>query len=258
MKCEYCGGNISIEHERCPFCDAANPFYEAHRKDMKEYKQNYESTKEQVMKKTNRVTGRAVYITAIVILSMLIILCLVMISVGRDLMWNIAYNIQESSNKKNANKYVEIVDELEENGDYIAFSEFMDKRYSYKSESPLLEYTAVKMAADYYVRIVDTFARAIDNGYYSQPSEMAERINSSLEGIYNCRKEFDSNPYNKAMYGEKHLKAVEDIISESHMLLEAYLGIDKETISALPEMSKANRLLVLEDAVKEVYFDVYE
>ena len=37
MRCEYCGGNISLEAEECPYCGAPNKHAKQHAKDMKKY-----------------------------------------------------------------------------------------------------------------------------------------------------------------------------------------------------------------------------
>ena len=48
MKCKFCGSNLGIEDEFCPHCGKPNDQFEGNRAEMKEYKEEFEKTKEEV------------------------------------------------------------------------------------------------------------------------------------------------------------------------------------------------------------------
>lgn len=48
MKCDFCGANLTIDDEVCPYCHTPNTHYVKHREDMHRYEQDYQSTKTEV------------------------------------------------------------------------------------------------------------------------------------------------------------------------------------------------------------------
>ena len=251
MKCEYCASDLSIEYEKCPYCNAPNPFYEAHRKDMKAYAQKYEATRRQVEEKTNRFAQKTVMITVICILLVLdfaaVILC--------TNIWEINYERYNRSNIKHASKYMAIAQELEDQGDYMGLYALLDSRYSYSSNNPMNEYSQVSFAVNAYVSIVNQFGYAIDGSFYGNEKEFAKKINDDLDKLYENIKQFDNNNFNSEKYSLKHKQTVEGMLDECYVLFEAYLGLDKDTLDSLRELSYSNRQLILEEAAKEVFFN---
>lgn len=45
MKCEFCGGTLSLENEYCPHCGRPNEHARKHIEDMRHYDSVYEETK---------------------------------------------------------------------------------------------------------------------------------------------------------------------------------------------------------------------
>lgn len=251
MKCEYCSANITIDNEKCPYCNAPNPFYEAHRKDMKEYKKRYESTTKEVVDKTNRFTKKTVSITIISVLAALnIIAILVLVN-----MWNITYAISNNYNKKHANEYALLAAGYEESGDYLKLYALMSSKYAYYNGSPLAEYSLVQTASGNYSSIVQTFGYVLTDSYYGDEGTFAQKINSNLESLYKIDTEFKDAKIKTGRYAVNHENAVEDMINESNILISAYLGLDIEKVNGLRELSTSKRQLIIEEAVKEVYFD---
>lgn len=251
MKCEYCGGTLSIENEKCPHCMADNPFYEAHRKDMKAYARRYAATEKKVVDKTERFAKRTLLITIIAILFALNIVVL-FVNIN---MWDINYARHERQNRKHAAENKKIAMQLEADGDYQAFNSFMETKYAYSYNGPMNELQTVQAAAGYYRSILQDFGNLIENSYYTDASEFAKRINGHLDSLYTTRKDFDRENYaDNERYQENHKASVDQIIKEVHEIIEAYLGIDSETLAQFPEMSSAKRQVLIEEAVEEVYF----
>jgi len=252
MKCEYCSANISIEDEKCPYCNAPNPFYEAHRKDMKEYKKKYDKTTKEVVDKTNRFTRKTVSVTLIAVLALLNVLAIFALVN----MWDITYAISQNRNKRHAAEYAQMAAQYEESGEYLKLYALMSAKYAYYYESPLGEYSLVNSAAGNYYGIVQTFGYLISGNKYTKEGDFAKKINSNLEAIYDIETEFEEAKYEHPRYSARHKSAVRDIIKESNILICAYLGIDEDVVeNDFPKMSTARRQLIIEEAVKEVYFD---
>ena len=71
MKCNFCGSNLGIEDEFCPHCGKPNDQFEGNRAEMKEYKEEFEKTKEEVKEssKTNSRIGRLIVIGVLSLIS---------------------------------------------------------------------------------------------------------------------------------------------------------------------------------------------
>lgn len=251
MKCEYCGSDLSIEYEKCPYCDALNPFYEAHRKDMKAYARKYAATEKQVVEKTNRFAKKSVRIT---IIAVLVIINLVFGILFANI-WEIRNKMHENANKRDAAKTVQMANDLEFSKDYLNFDALMDEKYYSYYKGPHNEFSMVMPAADDYVAIVKEIARLVDGSAYGNESEIADSIGRRLDYLYRDRDEINKATYEAERYAKRHRDAVEDIVNETHKILAAYLGLDKETVDSFEEMTSAERKMIIEKAVKEVYFN---
>ncbi|MGN0156099.1 MAG: hypothetical protein ACI39N_02540, partial [Lachnospiraceae bacterium] len=80
MKCKYCGANLAIEDEKCPFCGKPNPFMTKHRSEMKRFTKEFEKTKSEVIEKSNRFNSWTIRVTVIAVLVALNVTVLLMFS----------------------------------------------------------------------------------------------------------------------------------------------------------------------------------
>lgn len=62
MKCKYCGADLTMEDEVCPFCHNPNPYYVKHREDMHRYEQDYQETKSDVYETAGKTSRKATQI----------------------------------------------------------------------------------------------------------------------------------------------------------------------------------------------------
>ena len=74
IKCGFCGANIDINAEVCPYCGMKKSQFQAHREDMKKLQADYIKTKETAVKENVSFSKKAAYA---VMLSFILIACLV-------------------------------------------------------------------------------------------------------------------------------------------------------------------------------------
>lgn len=68
MKCKYCGADLTIDDEVCPFCHNPNPYYVKHREDMHRYEQDYQETKSDVYETAGKTSRKATQIAILAVL----------------------------------------------------------------------------------------------------------------------------------------------------------------------------------------------
>ena len=87
MKCPTCGANLQIEDEKCPFCGNPNPFAVKHQQDMRQYRQEFQETKQEVEKKTLHFNFFTARIAVIAVLLMMILGMVFVINEGPHYLW---------------------------------------------------------------------------------------------------------------------------------------------------------------------------
>ena len=97
MKCEKCGGNLSLEDVVCPHCDTLNEHAVQHIRDMNKYKKDYEGTKQEVYTVTKSYAGISVRIVIIAILVVLIVAC----SLLSEEFYSMKRKSEQAKSKKN-------------------------------------------------------------------------------------------------------------------------------------------------------------
>lgn len=251
MKCEFCAGDLSINDERCPHCDALNPFYEAHRKDMKRFEAELKSTEKEVKETTNKIKRSTLHIAIIAVLVVLNLIGGIFSVNSRD----ISYELNERKLQKRAPLSAKEAKALVEEQDYLSLNALLVHRSVYiRGNNPLTEYMAVSTVLNSYRSIFSQISNLINGTSYSNAEEIANTISTSLDRIYNERFE-EPKKRDGIYYAKEHLDTIDDIITEINVLLTAYLGIDSETLADFPNTSSASRQLVLEEAIKEVMAD---
>jgi len=261
MKCEFCSANMSIENERCPHCDAENPYYKAHRADMEAYAKRFASTESDVVKKTAKFTRKTFNIAATAVL-LVIILLLIIVRANMD---NINYSIDIAKNNANADNIAKELASYEDSHDYIGMANYFDSLNMKTYKTAVAEYTYVSDVARYCKYIKERLNKIVldKKAIYSLESE-AQDIGRFLNTIYDTRYVNISKSayYNVSAgpdyYSEKHVAAMDEMIEEIETMLQVYLKIDKETIKNFKDMSEAQRQLILEQKITEVAGDAKE
>lgn len=256
MKCEYCAGNLSIENERCPHCDAPNPYFKAHRQDMADYAKRFADTEKDVVKKTNKYTKNTFNIAVCAVL-VAVIAILILLVIRAD---DIAYNKQYRKNTKNAAAIAKVVKSYEDSKDYIGMAKYMNNIYmnTYKNEMTEFNYlTSVASEYSYIVEYMNKMVLKEDRS--SSAEDKAKYIARNLDSIYTTRYVTAENSKNiyanetPPYFKQEHLDAMDDMINNIHVMFKAYLKMDDETIASLKDMTAAKRQLLLEEKIGEVF-----
>ena len=230
MKCEYCGHSLNIEDKFCPACGRPNPLAVQHRKDMEQYKNKYEETRRDVIKKTRKAAGINV---PVIILAVLLLLC-VASGIFRVRAWDIGYDIREKNIGQRSEEYKARLDEYLKDGDYILFAGYWNDKNLYMVDS-LREYTAVENAAGYYKRLFEelTYDR------YNEYSRRESTIVSVCDSIGNLFSVESNYLYDKeTTLTDEKLGYINDIQEKSIRLISAFTGISYDEVKAFTEMSE--------------------
>ena len=255
MKCEFCAGNLNINDERCPHCDAVNPFYTAHREDMNRIKNSVAKTEDEVIRTTKRFTSSSLYIAVISLLILLVVICTLVLANIRS----INHEIFRSQNAKKAAEYLPIVEEMAQNGDYLDLHGFMYNRFEYSKDNPLKPYMAVESVAGSYKSVVGHIGALVNNNdLRKDPDEIAKDIDRCLGDIYKERYERSVSSSGNPSYDPDKLEIMDDIIEQLNALMVTYLGASEEKLGEFPEMTSLNRTVYLSELIRENYFNEEE
>ena len=85
MKCPFCGANLSLEDEKCPYCGTPNPEGCRHQENLHHYQAEFEKTKQDVYTTSKRFAHLSVKTTIIAILILLNIAAIILNSRSWDI-----------------------------------------------------------------------------------------------------------------------------------------------------------------------------
>ena len=251
MKCEYCAGSLSIEEQRCPHCDAENPYYKAHRADMAAYAKRYKATEEKVVENSRRFNARAVNIAIIAVLVALIAIAIGVLVNADD----IAYDMMVRRDTRNANAIAAYLGELEDARDYSGMALYQQVHYVYGGyKTDLHQYSTVISVSSAYNSIVNSIVKLVyAKNIYDKPSSMASTISRNISTMYlDTYGEHYLNHKDAEYYAPKHYAAMEDMINKTHLLFKTYLGFTQEEIDSFIDLTDAKRQVLLEEKIMEV------
>lgn len=246
MKCPKCGANLSIDDAKCSFCGNDNPFAVKHRKEMHHFKKEFEQTKEEVLHKSNYFNRWTVKITLIAVLAALdlgLLLC------ARN-MYSIDQFFQERKINAKIDDYREQLDEMLERGDYLAFSTLWEDKSLYYCDN-LNEYDLVAYAAREYETMYNYTMDIVvkeETDYFSHQTYM-EYTAESINSIYRHLEDAKNDEYGwylpeTEVYLEKMTEKMEDFV-------QTYYGLTNEEKENFQELSKTQRLLLMEEGIKQ-------
>lgn len=244
MKCKSCGSNLTIDDEICSFCGAANPFAAKHRQQMRHFTREFNKTKSDVLTKSKHQSKFFVKITLIAVLVALNLI--VWFAIGNF------YDIESFFNarKINANysAHKAIMDEYEENRQYMALAAYYDRNDLYDS-SRFDEYRQVVNACNQYNSIYRNLIEIVmDTDYdYMTKEDKVERISEDLEYLYKyAQKQTYSD---EEQYAPVHQECLNDLVNDTEDLLQAYFEISEEDIAQFALLSKARRQIIMEEGL---------
>ncbi len=246
MKCPSCGGNISLEDKFCPYCGAKNILAMQHARDMAEYKEDYEQTKQEVYASQKRLSAVVVRVIVLVVLIIGIIITAALLNNG---VYGIRRDRLEKQAAKNAAEYSKIMDEYLEDQDYLGFCGFCEGK-GLRYVDAFDKYEPVIRMGDSYKTCISYMLSAQMPGPYGDRARYIEYLEDPLDSFYKDRMEDyygDSEKEARAIYE----KAYAGMKQQLERCLVTYMGLTEEEAASLEGLSKARRTVLIEEAADE-------
>ena len=244
MRCDNCGGKISLEMAFCPYCGKENVHATQHIRDMQEYRQDYEETKTDVQERAHRFTGTTVRVIVIALLGIMIVLLLVL---GGNV-YSLKRKLVTARTERNAESVMSQMDIYLEEEDFIAFTVFCEENYIDTFETVFEKYMPVERAASYYRYLYSQLMRIVVPPEYLEMEEAVKDLEECLDQFYRALDKSEYEYYENIDWelNEKSLSAMEKKVN---LLLETYCGLTREEAEALKTMTSAKRAMMLEEAI---------
>jgi len=240
MKCEKCGGNLTLEDVVCPHCEALNEHAVEHIREMNRYKQEFEDTREEVYSVTKSYAGIT---TRIAVIAVLVILTIVCGFISGEA-YSIRGNMLKAEAKKNLKESMETLDYYLETRDYYALAAFSNEKNIRTYEEDFPEYDNLIYAAKQYAFLYDYIMKA---AYPYEGADMQNNVKWIAEQLVAFYKIFNEESIYYVGDSEKDYKHAMQMQEQIYALLMAYCNLTKEDVEALATMTNAERTLLLEE-----------
>lgn len=260
MKCQYCGSNLGIEDVVCPYCGRENEQAAGHQAVIKEYRDEYEKTKEdvRVRSKTAGRNGRLIVIGVM----LLIIMCM-RISIGINSDVEVRERNKENKISREVAQYGDDIDatlkKLETNRDYPGLYHYM-LNYRLRSEDRYNDYSRVFTAViDYNVIHEDILA--ILSGYKGYDERTNEdwcrdiAIYVSDWDQYVGGAFWNDSP-TSSMHSGEHGEFLSDIRKDTQDIVQVYFDLTDEQAMSMWSMDRTELGNMLYEKCRELYPEV--
>lgn len=240
MKCEFCGGDLSLEAEVCPHCGQLNKHAQQHIKDMKRYHGEFENTKKgvySVAKKYTGVTVRCIIITVMVVLIVLLWLLY-------DNAYRIKRDILRNQASKKEEEYSEILDEYLAEEDYRGFLNFceMNGISLYYEDGEFYQYRRLINATSRYFQV----AIKVMELTVSREEANISYLCSNLSEFYDYL-DAEKYSYYEDLNNEMVWQTLERLEENLKLTLRTYCNLTEEEADSLKELSDAKRTVLIEE-----------
>ncbi len=244
MKCEKCGGNLTLEDVVCPYCEALNQHAVEHIREMNRYKKDYEGTKQEVYSATKNYIGVTVRLIIIAVLVVLTVLSGILLGES----YSIRRSIVEIKTKSNAKEYTQIMEQYLAERGFYEFSMFCEANEITAYGDILSEYGNIVQVTNQYRYIYD-YVMTIANPREGQETQLYIKwIGEYLDGFYKVYDRERNYLYDKGDVA-RNLEIADQVQEQIHALLMAYCGLTQEDIDKLPTATSAERLTILEKGI---------
>ena len=249
MKCQYCGGDVSLDDRFCPYCGRRVDQAERHQKEMEAYEGRFEETREEALKKADNAGGGLA--TAVGIrLVILAVLIVAMIVIGtRYDSYEVNQRRQEKEITTNEQQYKALIEQLLEDRDYAQLAA-LERRRNITDSDLYSDYKYIIYASDYYNR---AYRGLLGIAYYRPGSEMpyyTEQLSKSIASFYD---QISPDYYERyAANPDKTKEVFGQMEQQMQILLRRYLGLSEEEAASFKDLSKSRRTVIIESAVDEV------
>ncbi|MGN0130958.1 MAG: hypothetical protein ACI4AA_00800 [Lachnospiraceae bacterium] len=257
MKCEFCGANIDIESEVCPFCGMKKSQFEKHRKDMGRYSRAFHATRDTVVEENRKFSSKAASIT---IISILIVAILILL-IGILQCYDIHKAVLTSKLMRNSDTYISKLDEYESSGNFEAFASYYEENSLYYADdkSPYSQYQLLYYMSSNYSDALQSlfYLRYPVEANSTSQSRQIEYFLTYYEYFQNYYNDYmDSTEstyyYDKGCFSEKHMASAESMWQNMNHLIISYLGVSEDQIEDFQNANTAHRTIMLEETLSSV------
>ena len=230
MKCENCGGNLTLEDVVCPHCEALNEHAVEHIREMNRYKREFEDTREEVYSVAKSYAGIT---TRIVVIAVLVVLTIVCGILGGEA-YSIRGDMLKAEAKKNLEESKATLDYYLETRDYYALAAFSNEKNIHTYEGDFAEYDSMLYAAKQYAFLYDYIMKA---AYPYEGMDMQNNVKWIGELLVAFYKIFDAESIHYVGESETDYEHALQMQEQIYALLMAYCNLTKEDVEALATMT---------------------
>lgn len=247
MKCKYCGGNLTLEALKCPFCGRENEQALKHARAMKRYHTAFEKTRKGVEDSAHRFNRVSVRITAAAVLVVAVI-CLLLLG-GKS------YELKRAVMRHQANihseEYMKLMDTMLREEDFLAFSAFCNEKYIDTYDTVYEKYVPTERVSGSFAYVYADIMNIVCPPEYLKPEQACEMLAESLNYFYGALN-IENYEYCEDADSQQNKEALAAMEERVRLMLITYVGISEEDADTFGELSKARRGVLLEDAVMSV------
>ena len=257
MKCRYCGSNLGIEDEYCPYCGKVNDQAAGHQAVMKDYLNEFERTKTEA--KVKSITaGRIGRFVVIGLMLAAIMIMGISIAINSDVENRIKK--EEKRISKELNKYEDDVTatlkNLEKDRDYLALSYYV-LNYRLRSDDRYDDYARVFTAVISYRAVFEDILNILDgfDGYEDKTDrdwcyDAAIYIsdwNSYVGG------EFWNDSPDSPMHRGEHGEFLKDIKKDAQDMVQVYFDLTDVQATSMWDMDRETLGSMLYEKCADLY-----
>lgn len=242
MKCQFCGANLGLEDELCPFCGRENSQAAGHVKVMKGFRKEYDNTKKEVTRKSrrNHIIAR-------------IICILLMLAAAGGMLYMIGQysDIEVREARKNKKLEQEVaknkssieaaLNEMEKNREYLEMSYYV-LNYRLSAKNQYRDYSRVFTACNEYESIFSSILNILSGyDYFGEktPKDWCDDIAGSISGwnLY-ADGEFWHDSKDSPMHAGEHGAFLADIKQDTQKMVQVYFDLTDEQAEAMWKMEQ--------------------
>ena len=245
MKCIYCGGEVGLEENFCPYCGRPNEQAQRHHQEMADYRQRYAETEAAVV---GKVKHYAQIVPRVVAILLLLVAVVVMFWVTEN-----AYAFPDEIRRRAAEKHPqEVMAQLDgylKDRDYLGFVSFFNYNGIRIYGSAFVDYTDVEWCAEDYKGFLLQLEQLFLNKDYE--SWLKYSAADDIRRLCMHLDEFEDT-YTDAQRDTQlplHQAAMDDMRDTMRDMLRIYLGIGDEELESFLSLSENQKAARIEEVL---------
>ena len=246
MKCQYCGGDISLEDRICPHCGRLQENAVRHDEEMKRYEAAFEDTRNEVLARSSQ-SARGIGVRLLVIL---VLLGGAIYLFAHSSSWSVRSARREREANANVALFTERIEQYLEERDYEGLNSFSDY-YMLTYNDNYKKYYTILWACDRYANVCESLMAFV---YLDPQKKAAGELDYRAKQLpeYISLYFEATNPEDYSWNTRIDKELTEEVIAAMDEdlagLLTAHLGIPAEQARTMRELSEGRRTVLIEEA----------